>query len=123
MGCFATCGVFVRNYFMAAHGASGSVGVHRLHIVDFCALSILVFGIPAVTKRAGRRLQYKLKVTRRKYRRDLVKICKKHQMEDKAITMSDRSNFSTDAEHKVMREKFDKQHPKVQVSKENLLQV
>ena len=39
-------------------------------------------------------------------------------MEDNAVTMSDRSNFSTDSKYKAAREKFDKQHPKLQVSKE-----
>ena len=37
MGRFSTSGVFVRSYFMAAHHASGSVGGHRLHVIDFCA--------------------------------------------------------------------------------------
>ena len=78
---------------MAAHGASGSVEDHRLHVIDFCVLSILGVKLPAVTKQAGRRLQYKLRATQRKYRKDLVKICKKHLMEDKASTMSDRLNF------------------------------
>ena len=39
-------------------------------------------------------------------------------MEDKVAVMSDRSNFSTDAKHKVAQEKFDKQHTELQVSKE-----
>ena len=71
-----------------------------------------------MTKHAGRRLQYKLKVTWRKYRRDLVKICKQHQIEDKVITMSNHSNFSMDAKHKTAREQFDKQHTELQVAME-----
>ena len=66
MGCFATSGIFVRSYFMSAHHASGSVGDHRLHVIDFCAVSILGVELPAVTKKIGRRLQYKLKPMRRK---------------------------------------------------------
>ena len=53
MGCFATSGIFVRSYFMAAHSASGSVGDHWLHVIDFCAVSILGVELPAVTKQAG----------------------------------------------------------------------
>ena len=120
MGCFATSDVFIRNYFMVSHGASGSVGDHRLHIVDFYALSILGVKLPAVIKRAGRRLQHKLKVTRRKYRRDLVKICKQHRMKDIAITISKRFNFLADAEHKAAREQFDKQHTELQVAMEKM---
>ena len=73
MGCFAISGIFVRSYFMAAHHASGNVGDHRLHVIDFCAVSILGTELLAVTKQAGWRLQYKLKPTRRKYMKDLVR--------------------------------------------------
>ena len=84
MGCFATSGVLSEvtswrhttrlevwkttdSNFMAAHHASGSVGDHRLHVIDFCAVSILGAELPAVTRQEGRRLQYKLRPTRRKY--------------------------------------------------------
>ena len=55
-GCFATSSIFVRNYFMAAQGASGTVRDRHLHIIDFCALSILGVELPAVTKQVGRKL-------------------------------------------------------------------
>ena len=97
MGCFATSGMFLRNYFMAAHGASRSVGSHRLHIIDFCAVSVFGVELPTVTKQTGRRLQYKLKPTRRKYRKDLV-------------------NFDSETEHRVTQESFDKQHRELQIA-------
>ena len=74
MECFATSGIFLRSYFMAAHHVSGSVGDHRVHVIDFCAVSVLGTELPVVTKQAERRLQYTLKPMRRKYRKDLVKI-------------------------------------------------
>ena len=39
-------------------------------------------------------------------------------MEEKALTMMERTNFSTDTELKSAREKFDKQHSELQVRKE-----
>ena len=116
MGCFATSGIFVRSYFMAAHGVSGSVGNHRLHVIDFCAVSILGVELPAVTKQARRRLQYKLKPTRQKYRKDLVKMCKRDRMEEKAQLMSRAENFASEAEHNDARDSFDKQHTELQIA-------
>ena len=110
MECFATSGIFVRSYFMAADHASGSVGGHRLHVIDFCAVSILGAELSAVTKQVGRRLQYKLKPTRRKHRRDLVKMCKQHKMEEKSHLMMRAENFLTETEHNDARESFDRQH-------------
>ena len=116
MGCFAISGIFVRSYFMAAYHASGSVGDHRLHVIDFCAVSILEAELPAVTKQKGRRLQYKLRSTRRKYRRDLVKMCKQHKMEEKSHVMMRAENFSTETEHSDARESFDRQHTELQIA-------
>ena len=116
MGCFATSGTFVRSYFMAAHHASRGVGDHRLHEIDFCAASILGAELPAVTKKVGRRLQYKLKPTRMKYRKDLVKTCKQHKMEEKSHVMMQAENFSAEAEHNDARESFDRQHTELQIA-------
>ena len=108
MGCFATSGIFVRSYFMAAHHASGSVGDHRLHVIDFCAVLILGTELPAVTNQAGRRLQYKLKPTRRKYKKDLVKMCKQHKMEEKPHVMMRAEKFTSKVEHNNARGSFEK---------------
>ena len=35
MGCFATKGVETKAYFISRHHAYGSVGDHRLHVIDF----------------------------------------------------------------------------------------
>ena len=102
MGCFAISGIFVRSYFMAAYHASGSVGDHRLHVIDFCAVSILEAELPAVTKQKGRRLQYKLRSTRRKYRRDLVKICKQHKNGGE-VTCDDASRELLDRDSTTMQ--------------------
>ena len=116
MGCFATSGVFVRSYFMTAHHASGSVGDHRLRVIDFCAVSILGTELPVATKQAGRRLQYKLKPRRRKYRKDLVKMCKQQKMEEKSHVMMRAENFMSETEHNDARESFDKQHTELQIA-------
>ena len=116
MRCFGTSGIFVRSYYLAAHHASGSVGDHRLHVIDFCVVSILGAELPAVTKQVGRRLQYKLRPTRRKYRRDLVKMCKQHKMEEKSHVMMRAENFSTEAENNNARESSDRQHTELQIA-------
>ena len=41
-------------------------------------------------------------------------------MKDRVITMSNRSNFLTDTEHKAAREQFDKQHTELQVAMEKM---
>ena len=107
MGCFATGGIFVKSYFMAVNGASGSVEDHRLHVIDFCAVSILGVELLVATKQAGRRLQYNLKPTSRKYRKDLVKMCKRHRIKEKALVMSRAENA---------RENFDRQHTELQIA-------
>ena len=91
-GCFATKEVTVKNYIIAAHSAHGSAGDHRLHVIDLCAVSVMGVELSTITKRAGRRLQYKLRNTR-KYRRDPVKIYKWHRMENKAKVMADENSF------------------------------
>ena len=118
MRCFATSGIFVRSYFMAAHSAPGSVGDHWLRVIDFCAVPIRGIELPTATKQAGRRLQYKLKPTRRKYRKDLVKVkmCKRHKMEEKAQVMTRAENFTSEAEHNDARESFDRQHTELQIT-------
>ena len=57
MGCYATSGIVVKAYFISRHHAHGSVGDHRLHIIDFCMRTILGTNLPTVTKRSGRKLQ------------------------------------------------------------------
>ena len=116
MRCFGTSGIFVRSYYLAAHHASGSVGDHRLHVIDFCAVSILGAELPAVTKQVGRRLQYKLKSTRRKYRRDLAKMCKQHKIEKKSNVMTQAENFLTKTKHNDARESFDRQHTELRIA-------
>ena len=101
---------------MAAHHASGSVGDHRLHVIDFCAVSILGTELPVATKQAGRRLQYKLKPRRRKYRKDLVKMCKQQKMEEKSHVMMRAENFTSEAEHNDAMESLDKQHTELQIT-------
>ena len=56
MGCFATKGVEVKAYFISGHHAYGSVGDHRLHVIDFSSQSIIGDNLPRVTKRSGRKL-------------------------------------------------------------------
>ena len=57
MGCFATSGVEIKAYFISDHHAHGSVGDHRLHVLDFSSQSIIGDNLPRVTKRSGRKLQ------------------------------------------------------------------
>ena len=101
---------------MAAHGASGSVGDHWFHVKDFCAVSILGTELLAATKQAGQRLYYKLKPTRRKYRKDPAKTCKRHKMEEKAQVMLRAENFTSETEHNDARESFDRQHTELQIA-------
>ena len=69
-----------------------------------------------MTKQAGGRLQYKLKPTRRKYSKDLVKMCKQHKMEEKSHVMMRAKNFTSETEHNDARESFDKQHTELQIA-------
>ena len=59
-GCFATKGVEAKAYFISDHHAYGSLGDHRLHVIDFSSQSIIGDNLPRVTKRSGRKLQWKV---------------------------------------------------------------
>ena len=79
-------------------------------------MPILGTELPAVTKQAGRRLQYKLKPARRKYRKDLVKMCKRHKMGEKTQVVMRAENFTSEAEQNDARESFDKQHTELEIA-------
>ena len=66
---------------------------HRLYVIDFFARSILGTNLPTVTKRSGRKLQWKIRAARRKYTRDLVKMGKKHKLDVKADRIKSADNF------------------------------
>ena len=56
MGCFATSGVVIKAYFISDHHAYGSVGDHRLHVINFSSQSVIEDNLPRVTKRSGLKL-------------------------------------------------------------------
>ena len=83
MGCFATSGVEIKAYFISDHHAYGSVGDHRIHVLDFSSQSIIGDNLPRVTKRSGRKLQWKVPPTSKKYTRDLVQVSKANKLDKK----------------------------------------
>ena len=95
MGCFATKGVEARAYFISRHHAYGSVGDHRLHVIDFSSQSIIGDNLPRVTKRSGRKLQWKVRPTADKYTRDLVQVSKANKLDEKAIKLRNPDNYGT----------------------------
>jgi len=115
MGCYATSGVEVKAYFISGHHAHGSVGDHRLHVIDFCAESILGEHLPTVTRRSGRKLQWKIRSARRKYTRDLVAQCRHHKLDEKSLRLRRPRDFKNQAEFRAARESFDKQHCELQL--------
>jgi hypothetical protein len=114
MGCYATSGITVKAYVIARHHAQGSVGDHRLHIIDFCTRSILGTNLPTVTKRSGRKLQYNIKNARRKYTRDLTKKSKDCHLDEQALALRTPEKFTDEIEFKRARERFDKTHCELQ---------
>ena len=72
MGCFAASGVEIKAYFISNHHAYGSIRDHRLHVIDFSSHSVIGNNLPRVTKRSGRKLQWKTPPTSKKYTKDLV---------------------------------------------------
>lgn len=84
MGCYATSGIEIKAYFISRHHAHGRVGDHRLHVIDFTTQSILGIDLPTMNKRSGRKLQWKIKLARKKYTRDLIKMSKAHKLDAKA---------------------------------------
>ena len=55
---YTTNGLTTRSYFISKHHAMGSVGDHRLHVLDVCSKSIMDCATPQMTKSARRRLQF-----------------------------------------------------------------
>ena len=50
MGRFVTSGIEVRVYFIPQHHAHGSVGDHRLNVIDFSSQSNLGTNLPRAKK-------------------------------------------------------------------------
>ena len=55
---YATKGITIRSYFISKHNLMGSVGDHRLHVLDVCLKSIMGHDTPQMMKSARRRLQF-----------------------------------------------------------------
>ena len=53
IGCFACIGIELNAYSLSNHQVHGSVGSHRLHVIDFASDSILGKDLPILTKRSG----------------------------------------------------------------------
>ena len=119
MGCFATKGVEAKAYFISDHHAYGSVGDHRLHVIDFSSQSIIGDNLPRATKRSGRKLQWKVRPTADKYTRDLVKASKANKLDVKAIQLRNPDNYSTSKEYRQAQESFDRTHCELQRHCEN----
>ena len=123
MGRFATSGIVVKAYFISRHHAHGSVGDHRLHVIDFCTETILGTNLPTVTKRLGRKLQWKIKSARKKHARDLTKQSKKCHLDKKALFLWVPDNFDNNEEYRLARESFEKTHCELQRCCENRCRV
>ena len=115
MGCFATSGIEVKAYFISDHHAYGSVGDHRLHVIDFSSQSIIGDNLPRVTKRSGQKLQWKVRPTSEKYTRDLVKASKANKLDEKAIKLRNPDNYGTSKEYRLAQESFDRVHCQLQL--------
>ena len=115
MGCFATRGLEIKAYFISNHNAYGSIGDHRIHVIDFSSQSIIGDNLPRVTKRSGRKLQWKVPPTSRKYTRDLVRVSRANKLDKKAIRLRNPDNFATSEEYRIARESFDRVHCQLQL--------
>ena len=114
MGCFATSSIIVKAYFISHHHAYGSMGDHRLHVIDFASQSILGTNLPKVTKRSGRKLQWKTIPVRNKYSRDLIKDIKANKLDVKAAKIRALKNYETEADYCLACKSFDKVHCELQ---------
>ena len=83
MGCFAISGIEIKAYFISDYHAHGSVGDHRIHVLDFSSQSITGDNLPQVTKRSGRKLQWKVPPASRKYSGDLVQVSRANKLDKK----------------------------------------
>ena len=93
----------------------GGLADHCLHIIYFCATVIFEMKVLTVMKHTGWRLQCK----RSKHKKDIGKAARDAKWKTRCMyVMADKSNFASDAEHKIACEKFDKQCSELQVSKE-----
>ena len=104
----------MKGYCISRHHTYGSVGDHRRHIIDFASQSILGTNLPKVTKRSGRKLQWKIKLARNKYLRDLVKDSKANKLDVKAVKLRSPKNYETKADYCLARESFNKVHCELQ---------
>ena len=55
---YATSGVTVISYFLSKHHVMGSVGDHRLHVLDVCSKTIMGRDTPQTTRSTRRRLRF-----------------------------------------------------------------
>ena len=91
------------------------MGDHRLHAIDFSAESVTGTNLPTVTKRSGRKLQWKIKPSRWKYTKDLIKQSKYHKLDKKLLELRKPENYVDEVEYREAREAYDKQHCELQL--------
>ena len=100
---------------MGCYHAYGNVGDHRLHVMDFSSHSVIGNNLPRVTKRSGRKLQWKIPPTSKKYTKDLVRVSKANKLDRKAIKIRNPDNFKTSEEYRQARKSFDRVHCQLQL--------
>ena len=110
MAVYATSGITVISYFLSKHHAMGSVGDHRLHVLDVCSKTITGRDTPQVTKIAKRRLQFRHHKSRKKYIKDSVKMVTKHKMCRKVRALQMMTPSANKARCKKGVNKFDDEH-------------